>query len=92
MAAAGRPARRSRLSSSDLVVYQAMMLGLRDYVNKTGFVGRRSACRAVSIGADRRCRRRRRPRPRAHADDAVALHRRIVEDAKACAEGDRRAL
>ena len=76
-------------------IYQAMMLGLRDYVNKTGFpsvvIGLSGG---VDFGADRRCRRRRaRPRPRAHADDAVALHQRAFAGRRqGLRRGDRRAL
>ena len=76
----GMPAgRRSRPSSAtSRSIYQAMMLGLRDYVNKTGFpsvvIGLSGG---VDLGAHRRRRRRcAGARARAHADDAVALHQR----------------
>ena len=65
------PARSSRVAEE---IYQALVLGTRDYVHKNGFA---TSCRAVRrhrLGARRGHRRRRaRARERGRRHDAVAL-------------------
>ena len=71
-----RPAHIEPHCSEEASVYGALVLGVRDYVGKHRFPGRRA--RFVGrhrFGADARdCRRCAGRRSRARGDDAVALH------------------
>ena len=77
------------------LIYQAMMLGLRDYVNKTGFPsvviglsGGVDSALTAAVAADALG-----PKARAHADDALALHQRaLARGRQGLRRGDRRPL